>query len=197
MRWRANPVISGDPRRDVRIFDGSTWWADVERNAIVCDGDVRWRVCPWDGDIQHVNGFDIEGPDILVTACSKNGFEVGDWRTDPFGGVLYTGSRAIAEGLCMPHSPRWWRRNILYCEAGTGRLRGAVTVELPGFTRGLLIDGDTAYVGLSCLRHDSWNEHYPIMQREAQAGVAEVDLRTGSWQVTAIEFDEVAGVVSR
>ncbi len=67
----------------------------------------------------------------------------------------------VAEGLSMPHSPRWYREKLWVLNSGTGELgwidRQSKTFQplafLPGFLRGLSFHGDYAFVTLSKPRH--------------------------------------------
>ncbi len=97
----------------------------------------------------------------------------------------------------MPHSPRWHEKQLWVLESGTG---GVVLVDratgqretvcqLAGFTRGLVIVGPYAFVGLSKIRPSSAMDGVPLAERrsELKCGLAVVDLRNG--QVSAsLEF---------
>ena len=106
--------------------------------------------------------------------------------------------RVIADGLCMPHSPRWQQNALWVIESGTGRLqkidpasgvRSLVTDGLPGFARGLAIFGPYAFIGLSKIRSTSAMDGVPLAQRrdELKCGVAVVDLGTGR-VVAVVDF---------
>jgi uncharacterized protein (TIGR03032 family) len=106
--------------------------------------------------------------------------------------------RIIADGLCMPHSPRWHDNTLWVLESGTGKLqqvdpatgeRQVVTEGLQGFARGLGIYGPYAFIGLSKIRATSAMDGVPLAQRrgELKSGVAVVDLRTGQ-VVAAVDF---------
>ena len=111
------------------------------------------------GDCCHLNGVGVrDGQPALATAFGV-AVEAGGWRTaDRFhSGVALdvpTG-RIVAEGLCMPHSPRWDGRQWWLCNSGLGALcrldgRGGAcetVAELPGFVRGLYLAEDRAVVG--------------------------------------------------
>jgi protein O-GlcNAc transferase len=66
----------------------------------------------------------------------------------------------VAQGLSMPHSPRWYGGKLWLLNSGTGELghvdlsTGAFVPLLfcPGFVRGLSFHGSVAFVGLSKLR---------------------------------------------
>jgi uncharacterized protein (TIGR03032 family) len=107
--------------------------------------------------------------------------------------------RVVADGLCMPHSPRWHNDSLLVLESGTGRLqqidpaagvRHVVTDGLQGFARGLGIYGHYAFIGLSKIRSTSAMDGVPLAEHRAElkSGVAVVDLRT-SRVIAAVDFE--------
>jgi uncharacterized protein (TIGR03032 family) len=127
----------------------------------------------------------------FVTALGRSD-EAGGWRAGKArGGLLIdvASSAIVAQGLSMPHSPRWHGGRVWLLESGRGTLAtvdpasGAVqtVTELPGFTRGLAFVGDYAFVGLSQIRESSTFGDLPLTQRlrERQCGVWIVDLRSG------------------
>ena len=104
----------------------------------------------------------------------------------------------VADGLCMPHSPRWHEGSLLVLDSGTGRLlrvgpatgqSRAIATELPGFARGLGLCGAYAFIGLSKIRVTSAMDGVPLAGRRdvLKCGVAVVDLRTGG-VVASVEF---------
>lgn len=150
----------------------------------------------------HLNGVAIvEGRPQYVTALGQTDTR-GGWRADKASGgcvMSVPDGRIIANGLCMPHSPRWHEDSLWVLESGTGRLervdtttgsRHVVTAGLPGFARGLAIFGEYAFVGLSKIRPTSAMDGVPLAQRRAdlRCGVAVVDLRTGAVMAT-IDFE--------
>src|SRR5439155_22931970 len=100
-------------------------------------------------------------------------------------------NRAIARGLSMPHSPRWYSGRLWVLESGAGSL--SVVDEatgqlshvalLPGFTRGLDFVGPYAFVGLSQVRESAVFSGIPITDRlpveERGCGLSVVDVRSG------------------
>jgi hypothetical protein len=103
----------------------------------------------------------------------------------------------VARSLSMPHSPRWHDGRLWLLESGTGRLvlvdpatgRGQAVAALPGFTRGLVLCGSYAFVGLSKIRASSAMDGVPLAERREQlkCGVAVVDLRNGQ-SIGLLEF---------
>jgi uncharacterized protein (TIGR03032 family) len=105
--------------------------------------------------------------------------------------------QVVADGLCMPHSPRWHQGKLWVLESGTGRLllvepaggHTRAVAQLPGFARGLAFSGPFAFVGLSKIRPTSAMDGVPLADRrhELKSGVAVIDLRTGR-TVATVEF---------
>lgn len=141
----------------------------------------------------HLNGLAMfEGRPKYVTALGTTDV-AGGWRPDKAaGGVLIdveTGD-TVAEGLSMPHSPRWHEGRLWVLNSGAGELlivdpsdgRRQVVCELPGYLRGLCFSGTFALVGLSKIRERHIFGGLPIQQRceKLLCGVAVVDTRTGS-----------------
>jgi uncharacterized protein (TIGR03032 family) len=140
----------------------------------------------------HLNGMAVAGDRVAYVTALGRSDEPGGWRADKAtGGVLIdvASSEVVADGLSMPHSPRWHGGRLWLLESGRGSLStvdlasGAVqtVAELPGFTRGLAFLGDLAFVGLSQIRESSTFGDLPLTRRlrERQCGVWLVDLRAG------------------
>jgi uncharacterized protein (TIGR03032 family) len=89
----------------------------------------------------------------------------------------------------MPHSPRVANGRLWLLDSGRGRLvtvdskdgRVETVAELPGYTRGLALTREAAFVGLSRIRETSTFGGVPIAERRDQlkCGVGIVELRTG------------------
>ncbi|MEX2100725.1 MAG: TIGR03032 family protein [Acidimicrobiia bacterium] len=209
------------PRRahttgDIRIHDlafaGDNLWAVNTRFSCLSTFDEshsfvpRWRprfvsaLSP--DDRCHLNGFAIvDDRPKFVTALGLTDDPAG-WRENKAGGgvILDVDSGdAVATGLCMPHSPRWYDGRLWVLESGRGSLgvvdvaTGTVqeVVRMPGFTRGLGFAGPFAFVGLSQVR-ESMFEGLPLTADgvERTCGVWVVDLRTG--EIAAwLEFEGV------
>ena len=150
----------------------------------------------------HLNGVAVvDGQPRYVTALGQSDTRDG-WRANkPHGGVFMSvpDGRIVADGLCMPHSPRWHEGALLMLESGTGRLhqidpatgvRRLVADGLAGFARGLAIVGPYAFIGLSKIRPASAMAGVPLAERreELKCGVAVVDLRIGR-VVAAVDFE--------
>lgn len=85
----------------------------------------------------------------------------GKAAIDKRGALLEVGTgREVISGLATPHTPRRWRDGWLLCESVLGDLvyipdelsRNRNTIQLGGWCRGVLVDGDTAYVAVSAPR---------------------------------------------
>ena len=149
----------------------------------------------------HLNGVAmVGGKPRYVTALGQTD-TAGGWRASKSrGGVVMSvpDGRIVAEGLCMPHSPRWYQDRLWVLESGTGRLVSVeaatgekrVLAEMSGFARGLGLYGPYAFVGLSKIRETSAMDGVPLAQRRAElrSGVAVVDLRSGR-VVASVDFE--------
>lgn len=148
----------------------------------------------------HLNGVAIvESAPRFVTALGTTDLRDG-WRADkPRGGCIMDvpSGEFVARGLSMPHSPRWHEGRLWVLESGTGsvvlvdRVTGdrETVATLPGFTRGLAMAGNYAFVGLSKIRATSAMDGVPLAERRNQlkCGVAALDVRTGA-VVGLLEF---------
>jgi uncharacterized protein (TIGR03032 family) len=182
--------FDNDSRRDIQ----GKWWADPTRDAVVYDGMVVWKNAKLDADCSHVNGAAIQDDRLVYVTAVSNSRLAHEWRqkTENGGVVFDVEGKVILGGLSMPHSPRIYGDDLLFCESGYGALRSlehGFIAELPGFTRGLLIAGDTAFVGLSAMRYDDdFTRNLPLRGwvPEPVCGIAEVDIATGDYSVTPI-----------
>ena len=138
-----------------------------------------------------------------VTALAETDTAAG-WRPDK----VRTGclidvdtSEVVASGFAMPHSPRVHQGQIWLLDSGRGALvrvdatQGSTDViaRFPGYTRGLAILGNLAFVGLSKIRETSTFGGVPIAEHpeRLKCGVAVVDLQRG--QLVG-QFEFKAGV---
>lgn len=157
----------------------------------------------------HLNGLAMrDGSPAFVTAASRSDVADGwrDRRTS--GGIVIDveSEQIVAEGLSMPHSPRWHDGRLWVLNSGTGFL-GTVDVErgvfepvcfCPGFARGMTIVGDYAVIGLSKPRDNKTFADLPLaanLQKrdtDARCGLHIVDLRTGD----AVHWLRIEGVVA-
>jgi uncharacterized protein (TIGR03032 family) len=152
----------------------------------------------------HLNGLGlVSGKARWATALGETNTS-GGWRENKKnGGVLIDidSNEIIARGLSMPHSPRWHNGRLWLLESGTGSIghvdlakgRYEPIVHLDGFTRGLELVGNLAFVGLSQVRETAIFSGIQITERlqESQrtCGVWVIDIERG--QVVAfLKFEE-------
>jgi uncharacterized protein (TIGR03032 family) len=188
--------------------DGALYFVNT-RFSCLCRLDLNhsfvpvWRP-PWvtalaAEDRCHLNGLAmVEGRPRYMTALSRTDTRQGWRELKGTGGVLVEvpAGRVVAEGLVMPHSPRWHRDRLWVLESGRGTLaavdptsgRVETVATLPGFTRGLAFIGRYAIVGLSQVRETVFDA-LPITEgtSERWCGVAVVDTETGAL-VGALRF---------
>jgi uncharacterized protein (TIGR03032 family) len=137
----------------------------------------------------HLNGLGLEGGrPRWVTALGETD-SGGGWRENKkSGGILIDmdSDEIVARGLSMPHSPRWHAGRLWLLESGTGSLgyvdlasgRFNPIVQLEGFTRGLEMVGNLAFVGLSQVRETAVFSGIQITER-----LAETERTCGVWVI--------------
>jgi uncharacterized protein (TIGR03032 family) len=144
---------------------------------------------PWQTKIAaedrcHLNGLccDESGSPRFVTAISRTDTR-GGWREHRTnGGIIYDiiDNKLVCEGLCMPHSPRWFRNRLWVLESGTGHLgyvddSGAFKpmTFIPGYLRGMSFIGDKyALIGSSLDRHEKVFQDIPLGENLKKRGVS-------------------------
>ena len=147
----------------------------------------------------HLNGLAmVDGAPKYVTAVCKSDV-VDGWRDRRHdGGVIIDveTDKTVAEGLSMPHSPRWHKGKLWVLNSGTGELgwidesikdktkRFTPAAFCPGFLRGLSFIGDYAFVTLSKPRYKRFDglalaDKLEEKDADAWCGVQIVSLRTG------------------
>ncbi len=145
----------------------------------------------------HLNGLAIvDGRARYVTACGQSDVADG-WRDRRANGgcvIDVTTDDLVAEGLSMPHSPRWYRDQLWLLDSGTGYF-GYVDLKrrafervafCPGYARGVAFVGDYAVVGVSKPRHDEQtfvglplDNALARRKSVSRCGLQVIDLRTG------------------
>jgi uncharacterized protein (TIGR03032 family) len=144
----------------------------------------------------HLNGLAMEaGKPLYVTAVSRSDVADGwrDRRGDG-GTVIDVATGAIvAEGLSMPHSPRFHEGRLWLLNSGTGEF-GHVDLAsgkfepvafCPGYARGLAFIGNHAVIGLSLARENrtfsglALDDALAARDVEPRCGLAIVDLASG------------------
>jgi uncharacterized protein (TIGR03032 family) len=148
----------------------------------------------------HLNGMAfVDGQPKFVTAMSETDTKAG-WRpTKATSGVIIEveSNQVVRRGLAMPHAPRWHQGQLWALDSGRGQLivvdpiRGTheTVAEMPGYTRGMAMAGDLAFIGLSKIRETSTFGGLPLEERRSQlkCGVGIVHLPTGR-HVAHLEF---------
>lgn len=144
------------------------------------------------GDRCHLNGMALEDGEVRYATALGTTDTPRGWNPNRLtGGVLMEvpGGRILADGLCMPHSPRIINGRLYLTEAGTGALveidratgDKRVITTLPGFARGLAEHQGYLFIGLSLVRGKHPFDGLPIAQdgKELICGVVAVELATG------------------
>jgi uncharacterized protein (TIGR03032 family) len=194
--------VTGDIRIHELAFAGDELWVVNTRFSCLSVLDrehsfvPRWRpsfvTALTPEDRCHLNGLAVaDGQVRWVTALGATDTPQG-WREGKaHGGVLMdvASGEIVAQGLSMPHAPRWYGGKLWVLESGKGTLavvdpasgRVDTVAELPGFTRGLAFAGPFAFVGLSQVRETNTFGGLPLTERvqEKLCGVWIVDLRSG------------------
>lgn len=154
----------------------------------------------------HLNGFCTrDGVPRYVTALGVSDAPLGWRQTKAHGGILMdiVSNEVLAHGLSMPHSPRFHQGKLWLLESGKGTLayydfetRSVVDVaHVPGFTRGLDMVGDLAFIGLSKVRESATFSGLPITKLPKRvSGVWIVHITTGKI-ISFVEFTKGADEV--
>ncbi|CAN5384968.1 TIGR03032 family protein [soil metagenome] len=156
----------------------------------------------------HLNGLALkDGKPKYVTAVSKSDVPDGwrDRRKD--GGIVMDidTNDILAEGMSMPHSPRYYRGKLWVLNSGAGYF-GYVDMEkgkfepvtfCPGYARGVGFHGKYAVIGLSGPRHNKTFSGLPLDAElaakgaEGRCGLLIVDLDSGD----VVEWLRIEGIV--
>jgi uncharacterized protein (TIGR03032 family) len=205
---------SGQYTGDISIHDlawgGQELWIVNTRFSCLCTLSNNYNFLPqWQPefisaiapeDRCHLNGMAmVNGMPKYVTVLGKTNIP-GGWREEKaHGGCILEvpNSKVITDGLSMPHSPRLERGVLWVLNSGKGELmtvdpnsgKQEIIVTLPGYTRGLVIVGKYAFVGLSKIRETAIFGNLPIGDRfdDLKCGVAVVDLQARE-MVSCLEF---------
>ncbi len=139
----------------------------------------------------HLNGLGFrDGLPRYVTMLGATD-EPGGWRNNKISGgqiMDINTDDVLVDGLCMPHSPRWYKDTLWFLSSGSGQLMKMelgkspeVVAELPGFCRGLDFIDRYAIIGLSQVRESAVFAGLPLTKRvdDRQSGVWVVDTTNG------------------
>ncbi len=163
----------------------------------------------------HLNGLAMrDGALAHVTILARTDVTDG-WRNrrQDGGSVLSVpDGDVLAEGLSMPHSPRWYRDRLWLLDSGNGYF-GYVdpasgnferVTFCPGYARGLAFAGNYAVVGVSRPRDQATftglalEEELARRNGDAETGLLVIDLDTGDivhWLKIDGPVDELYDVV--
>ena len=148
----------------------------------------------------HLNGLAmVQGRPKYATALGRTN-EPGGWRQrKKDGGIVLDiqTDEIVADGLSMPHTPRWHDGRLWLLDSGRGRLlrldpasgEQETICELPGYLRGLCFVGPWVVVGMCKIREKHIFGGLPVQEKhkELRCGAAVVDTRTGE-MVGMFEF---------
>ena len=138
----------------------------------------------------HLNGLTmIDGEPTYVSALGKSNEKEG-WRaTKLTGGIVVNikTNEIVADGLPMPHSPRYYDDKLYILLSATGQLACIdtennsyeVVTQLNGFARGMTKYDKYLFIGLSKVRKKNKPfSDMPIAPKALNAGVVVVDMET-------------------
>ncbi len=194
--------VSGDIDIHEMGYDSdSQLWLINTRMSCLCTLDPDFSIVPrWKPpfiseydllDRCHLNGLGFRDGKPRYVSMLGSGNEPGSWRRNKISGgriMDLNDDSVVVDGLCMPHSPRWYRNRLWFLSSGEGCLKrveadGSISsiVELPGFTRGLAFFDRYALIGLSRVRETAVFAGLPLTQRvsDRQCGVYLVDIEAG------------------
>ena len=149
----------------------------------------------------HLNGLGVRNGQVAFVTCLGQTDLPAGWRANKArGGCLLDvpSGEVRAQGLSMPHSPRWHSGQLWVLESGDGSLalvdqrtgKWQAVANLPGFTRGMDFCGNIAFIGLSQVRESNVFGGIPLTERlqKRSCGVWAVDLATGQ-TLAFLEFE--------
>ncbi|WP_395373728.1 TIGR03032 family protein [Marinicella sp. W31] len=139
----------------------------------------------------HLNGLGFRNGVPRYVSMLGQADTPGGWRKNKISGgqiMDISDNSVLCDGLCMPHSPRWYRDHLWFLSSGAGHLMKMkpgeapqVVAELPGFARGMDFIDRYALIGLSQIRESSTFAGLPLTRRveERKSGVWVIDLENG------------------
>jgi uncharacterized protein (TIGR03032 family) len=203
MAWVPRAEGRGDPE----LWFVNTRFSCLCTRALPYSFVPRWRpkfvsaIAP--EDRCHLNGLGVrDGHVRYATALGATDTPAGWRERKKDGGVLLDVAHdvVLAQGLSMPHSPRWYAGKLWVLNSGKGGLgtvdpatgRYEEVAALPGFTRGLDFVGPLAFVGLSQVRESAVFSGIAIAERPAEqrcCGVWVVNIQSGR-VVAFVRFED-------
>ncbi|PCK02248.1 MAG: TIGR03032 family protein [Alteromonadaceae bacterium] len=143
----------------------------------------------------HLNGMGLkDGKPAFVTTFSTFD-QPGMWRQgEKFHGTLMDveHNEILLQGLTMPHSPRWHRDRVYFCDSGLGLVScydpssGSyeTIAELQGFARGIDFYGSILFVGLSKVRAGNVQSQAPLLKKYEKT-------HSGIWLINLTDNSEI------
>ena len=204
--------FTGNVQMHEMAWAGDDLWFVNTRFSCLCTRSTMYHFVPrWrpqfisalaPEDRCHLNGLGmVEGKPRYVTALGSTDTPNGWRERKKDGGVLIDidTNQIVAQGLSMPHSPRWRDNELWVLESGNGgigivdhrRGRYRSIAQLPGFTRGLDFFGRYAFIGLSQVRETAVFSGIALTERpeERNCGVWVVDIHSGE-TVAFLRFED-------
>jgi uncharacterized protein (TIGR03032 family) len=152
----------------------------------------------------HLNGMAVDGEQVRYVTVMAESDTPGGWRpTKVTSGCVINiaNNEVISRGFAMPHSPRLHEDQLWLLDSGHGRLtkidrttgQAEPVCVLPGYTRGLAIHDQYAFVGLSKIRETSTFGGMPIAasREQLKCGVGAIHLPSGR---LVAHFEFITGV---
>jgi uncharacterized protein (TIGR03032 family) len=144
----------------------------------------------------HLNGLAMRDDKPRYVTCVSTSDVNNGWRDRRWeGGVVLDieSDEIIADGLSMPHSPRWYKDQLWILNSGTGEFG---TIDLasgafnpvafcPGYPRGMAFINDYAVIGMSLPRDNKTFSDLPLQKNlknrnaDARCGLQVIDLNSG------------------
>ncbi len=184
--------------------DGELWFVNTRMSCLaVAEADFsftpRWRppfISAYElSDRCHLNGLGFRDGKPRYVSMLGVSDSAGGWRQNKVSGgqiMDISNNQVLAQGLCMPHSPRWYQGKLWFLSSGAGELMCAepgqpaqVVAELPGFARGLDFIDRYALIGLSQVRESAVFAGLPLTRRVAER-------KSGVWVVDTVSGQTVA-----
>lgn len=205
---------SGQYTGDISIHDlawgGKELWIVNTRFSCLCTLSNSYNFLPqWrpnfvsalaPEDRCHLNGMAmVNSMPKYVTVLGQTDTP-GGWRKNKASGgciLEVPSSKVITSGLSMPHSPRIYQNKLWVLNSGKGELitvdlnsgKQEPVITLPGYTRGMALVGNFAFIGLSKIRETAIFGNLPISDRfdDLKCGIAIVDLPARK-MIACLEF---------
>ncbi|WP_428243280.1 TIGR03032 family protein [Gynuella sp.] len=139
----------------------------------------------------HLNGMAMRDGKPRYVTCFTDRDDSSAWRKErlPIGQLIDVDTdKTLVSELFMPHSPRYYRGKVYYCNSGYGEFcmydpvtgENSTLQKLPGFTRGLGFYGPLVFIGTSRSRSSDVKTVLPLKTEfeETQTGIWVLDLNS-------------------